>query len=79
MGLCKVLALELQPYDVRVSVLCPGGVDTELVRKGRDDVDLSEYMRPEEIADVALFLATRQGIAQIDEIAVRRTKATPWH
>lgn len=78
MGLCKVLALELQPYHVRVSTICPGGVDTELVRKGRDDVDVSKYMRPEEIAAATLFLAAQEGIAQIDELCVRRVEATPW-
>ncbi len=78
MGLTKVLALELQPFDIRVTAICPGGVDTELVRRGRDDVDLSEYMRPEEIAETAVFIASRQGIAQIDEITVRRMKAAPW-
>ena len=78
MGLCKVLALELQPFNVRVSTLCPGGVDTELVRRGRHDVDLSKYMRPEEVADAAVFLAKQEGIAQIDEITVRRMEATPW-
>jgi len=78
MGLCKVLALEVQPFGIRVSTLCPGGVDTELVRKGRDDVDLSKYMHPEEIADAALFLAAQEGIAQIDELCIRRLEATPW-
>ena len=78
MGFCKVLALEVQPFGIRVSTLCPGGVDTELVRQGRDDVDLSKYMRPEEIADAALFLAGQEGIAQIDELCVRRLEATPW-
>ena len=78
MGLCKVLALELQPYNVRVSTICPGGVNTELVRRGRDDVDVSKYMRPEEIAQAAVFLACQEGIAQIDELCVRRVEATPW-
>ena len=78
MGLSKVLALELQPFNIRVTAVCPGGVDTELVRRGRDDVDLSEYMRPEEIAEVAVFVASREGVAQIDEITVRREKAAPW-
>lgn len=78
MGFCKVLALELQSFSVRVNTICPGGVDTELVRKGRDDVDLSKYMRPQEIADAAIFLARQEGIAQIDELCIRRAEATPW-
>jgi len=77
-GFSKVLALEAQKYGVRVNVICPGGVDTRLVREGRDDVDLSRYMRPEEIAEIAVFLAKQEGIASIDEITVRRTEAQPW-
>jgi 3-oxoacyl-[acyl-carrier protein] reductase len=77
-GFSKVLALEMQKYGIRVNVICPGGVDTQLVREGRDDVDLSKYMRPEEIAEVAVFLAKQEGIATVDEIVVRRTEARPW-
>ncbi|NOZ21794.1 MAG: SDR family oxidoreductase [Planctomycetes bacterium] len=77
-GLSKVLALETQKHGIRIHVICPGGVDTELVRQGRDDVDLSKYMRPEEIADVAVFLASQDATAMIDEITVRRIEAGPW-
>jgi len=77
-GFTKVLALEARPYGIRVHLVNPGGVDTRLVREGRDDVDLSKYMRPEEIADVVVFLAKQEGIATIDEVVVRRWEATPW-
>jgi NADP-dependent 3-hydroxy acid dehydrogenase YdfG len=35
-------------------------------------------MQPQEIADIVLFLVTRQGNAVIDEIHVRRSDSTPW-
>jgi hypothetical protein len=35
-------------------------------------------MRPEEIADVVLFLVTREGNAVIDEIHLHRESSTPW-
>jgi NAD(P)-dependent dehydrogenase (short-subunit alcohol dehydrogenase family) len=78
MGLAKVLALETHGQGIRVHVICPGGVDTRLVREGRDDVDVSKYMRPDEIAEAAVFLATQSGIATIDELDIRRDEATPW-
>ncbi|MEW6358659.1 MAG: SDR family oxidoreductase [Planctomycetota bacterium] len=77
-GLSKVLALETQGHGIRIHVICPGGVDTELVRQGRDDVDLSKYMRPEEIAEIAVFLASQDSTAMVDEITVRRLEAGPW-
>lgn len=78
MGLSKVLALETRKHGIRVHVICPGGVDTDLVRSGRDDVDITKYMRPEEIADIAVFLARQESIAMIDEVTVRRIEAGPW-
>lgn len=78
MGLAKVLALETHGQGIRVNVICPGGVDTQLVRQGRNDVDVSKYMHPDEIADAVVFLATQSGLAVIDELAIRRDGATPW-
>ena len=78
MGLAKVLALETHGQGIRVNVICPGGVDTRLVRDGRNDVDVSKYMRPDEIAAATVFLATQTGIAAIDELTLRRDEATPW-
>jgi NAD(P)-dependent dehydrogenase (short-subunit alcohol dehydrogenase family) len=77
-GLAKVLALETHGQGIRVHVICPGGVDTRLVRNGRTDVDVSEYMQPEEIAEAAVFLATQRGLAVVDELYIRREGATPW-
>ena len=78
MGFAKVLALETHGKGIRVHVICPGGVDTRLVREGRDDVDASKYMHPDEIAEATVILATHSGMATIDELLIRRDEATPW-
>ncbi|MGQ9632401.1 MAG: SDR family NAD(P)-dependent oxidoreductase [bacterium] len=78
MGMTKALAKEVQRDGIRVHAICPGGVDTQLIGEARPDLDRSELMRPEEIADIVLFLVTRQGNAVIDEIHVRRASSTPW-
>jgi 3-oxoacyl-[acyl-carrier protein] reductase len=49
-----------------------------MVAQARPDIDKSLLMQPEEIADLVLFLVTRQGNAMIDEIYVRREASTPW-
>jgi 3-oxoacyl-[acyl-carrier protein] reductase len=77
-GMSKALAREVQPDGIRVHVISPGGVDTELSAQARPDLDRSGLMQPQEIADIVLFLATREGNAVIDEINVRRETATPW-
>ncbi len=78
MGMSKALAKEVQKDGIRVHAICPGGVDTEMVSQLRPDLDRSVLMQPEEIADIVLFLVTRQGNAVIDEIHVRRASSTPW-
>ncbi len=77
-GFSKALAKELQPYNIRVHIVAPGGVDTELVEKMRPDIDKEALMRPEEIADIVAFLIRFNGNAVIDEINVRRKTSQPW-
>jgi 3-oxoacyl-[acyl-carrier protein] reductase len=77
-GMSKALAREVQPDGIRVHVISPGGVDTELSARARPDLDRAGLMQPQEIADIVLFLTTREGSAVIDEINVRREGATPW-
>jgi len=78
MGMTKALARELHGTGIRVHAVCPGSVDTELIGDARPDLDRSLLMKPQEIADIVLFLVTRAGNAMIDEIDVRRETATPW-
>lgn len=78
MGMTKALAQEVQNDGIRVHAICPGGVDTQLVRETRLGIEQSVLMQPEEIADIVLFLVTRQGSAIVDEMLVRRAVSTPW-
>jgi len=78
MGFTKVLAQEVHDYGIRVHVISPGGVATDLVTVMRPDIDPSTLIKPEEIADIILFLLKNRGNAVIDEINVRREKNTPW-
>jgi 3-oxoacyl-[acyl-carrier protein] reductase len=77
-GFSKALAKELQPYNIRVHVVAPGGVDTELVERMRPDIDKDALMRPGEIAEIVGFLVQFNGNAVIDEINVRRKTSQPW-
>jgi len=78
MGMTKALAKEVQSDGIRVHAICPGGVDTQLLSQARPDLDRAVLMQPEELADIVLFLVTRQGNAVMDEIHVRRAASTPW-
>ncbi len=77
-GMTISLAEELKGSNIRVHLLCPGGVDTELVQKVRPDIKKDELMQPEEIAELVLYLITHKGNAVIDELHIRRATSTPW-
>ncbi len=71
-GFTKVFAKEVQPFGIRVHLISPGGVATEMVTKMRPDIDPSELIQPEEIAEIVRFLLTRKGNGTLDEFYIRR-------
>lgn len=73
-GLTKVLAVELQPHNVRVSAICPGGVATDLTRGVMERPD---WLDPQDVAKLALYVATLSPKAAVDEVLLRRFTAQP--
>ena len=77
-GMTISLAEELRGSNVRVHLICPGGVDTDMVGNVRPDIKKGELMRPEEIAELVVYLVTHKGNAVMDELHIRRATASPW-
>jgi len=77
LGFTKALAEELRGAGVRVHAVSPGGVNTSLVA-GRKGIVSSDYMSPDEVAEIVLFVARMDGVGVIDDVVVRREKATPF-
>jgi 3-oxoacyl-[acyl-carrier protein] reductase len=77
-GMTISLAEELKGSSIRVHLLCPGGVDTDLVKKVRPDIKKQDLMKPEEIAELVIYLVTHKGNAVIDELHIRRASSSPW-
>jgi len=71
-GFTKVLAKEVQPMGIRVHLISPGGVHTEMVSKMRPDINTKELIGTEEIAELVEFLVTRKGKGTIDHLYIRR-------
>lgn len=69
-ALSRVLAVEWGPKGIRVNCICPGGVETPMIAPVISDERVMESMKqntplgrlakPEEIANVALFLASEE-------------------
>jgi NADP-dependent 3-hydroxy acid dehydrogenase YdfG len=78
------LRQELINQRVRVSVVEPGTVDTELVSHNRDEVRAAaqrqtaeiEPLRPEDIADAVAYIVTRDRRVAVNEVLVRAAEQT---
>lgn len=74
LGLMRTLAQEYGPQNIRVNAICPGAVDTGLLRRGtqawggaevvlpkfRAETPLRRLAEVDDIANAALFLASRE-------------------
>jgi NAD(P)-dependent dehydrogenase (short-subunit alcohol dehydrogenase family) len=71
-GLSYSVAEELRGYNIRVSVVCPGSVDTELSpHTGRNK---SRMLRPEDVAHTVAMLVTQAPQSFVSEILLRPTQ-----
>jgi NAD(P)-dependent dehydrogenase (short-subunit alcohol dehydrogenase family) len=77
-GMTISLAEELRGTNIRVHVICPGAVDTSMVGNVRPDIKKEDLIRPEEVAELVLYLVTHRGNAVVDELHIRRATAAPW-
>jgi NADP-dependent 3-hydroxy acid dehydrogenase YdfG len=80
----EALRQEMAGRRVRVSVIEPGTVDTELASHLRDGIRQAaqrqtasiEPLRPEDIADTVAFIVTRDRRVAVNEILVRAAEQT---
>jgi 3-oxoacyl-[acyl-carrier protein] reductase len=77
-GLTKTLAIEAKEHNVRVSLIHPGAVATEMGHSARPDLDPEVMIHPEDIAQVVLFLLSLSEHCAIDEIYIRRKSGSPF-
>jgi NAD(P)-dependent dehydrogenase (short-subunit alcohol dehydrogenase family) len=74
LGFSRSLAIELKPHNIHVHALCPGGVDTDLL-KGTylgERLKGQPMIRPEDIADMVLFFLRQPDNIDLPELVVRR-------
>lgn len=78
MGLTKALAVETQEHNIRVSVILPGGVDTDFIDIVRPDLDRKKLIRPEDIAKTVIYFLSLSEQAMVDQIYIRRSGSAPF-
>ncbi|MBQ9485341.1 MAG: SDR family oxidoreductase [Clostridia bacterium] len=78
LGFTKSLAAELYQENVRVHVVSPGGVFTDMVKISRPDLTGDGMTQPSEVAEIVAFLLKFRNNAIIDEIRVHRSGKCPF-
>ena len=77
-GMSKSLANEVYTEDIRVHVIAPGAVFTDMVRIARPDLSDEGMILAEDIAEIAAFFVEHRTNAVIDEIQVHRAGKAPF-
>lgn len=71
-GLSYSVAEELRSHNIRVSVLCPGSVDTELSpHSGKNP---SKMLKPDDVAHVVAMLVQQEPQSFVSEVLLRPTQ-----
>ena len=71
-GLSYSVAEELRPYNIRVAVVCPGSVDTELSpHAGKDP---NKMLQSDDVAHVVAMLVTQAPQSFASEVLLRPTQ-----
>lgn len=77
-GFSKSLANEVYEEGIRVHVISPGAVFTDMVRVSRPDLSEEGMILVSDIADAAEFLLTHRTNAVIDELQLHRAGKAPF-
>ena len=78
LGLTKALAKEVYPEGIRVHMISPGGVYTDMIAVARPDLGPEGMIQPDEVAELAAYLIAHRGGAVIDEIRLHRAAKEPF-
>ena len=77
MGLTRSIATEAAPAGVRVRAICPGGVDTDLIRQARPDLDPGTLIQADDVAEALIFMLKMSETGITDFLPIRRKGSEP--
>lgn len=78
-GMSKAVAKEEYKNDVRVHVLCPGAIMTDMIKLTRPDLIGTNLIPIDDILDIIIFLLKhRTSSGVIDEIDIHRSLKEPF-
>ncbi|MHB1460800.1 MAG: SDR family oxidoreductase [Armatimonadota bacterium] len=77
LGMTQSWAIELRPYRIKMSCICPGGVDTRLSDESHANRDKTGWIQPEDIADGLIYWLQQPINITTDVITIRRFDSEP--
>lgn len=69
-GFTESLFEEVREYNIKVSVICPGTVDTSFISR-RAQLDEEKLIKPEDVAEVALMIASSSDSCCVTEVMIK--------
>ena len=76
-ALSEYIQRENQELGIRVNTICPGMVITEMTQ-GNPRLHEAKCLQPEEIAELVLWLLSRQPNLKIGRPVLIQTMENPW-
>lgn len=78
LAMTKALAKEVWSDGVRVHMVSSGGVDTDMIRIARPDLNAQGMIQADEVAQMVMLLVAMRGNAVVDEIQTHRAGKEPY-
>lgn len=78
LGMTKALAREVYAEGIRVHLIAPGGVYTDMIAIARPDLSPEGMIQADEVAEAVAYLLLQRGNAVIDEIRLHRVGKEPF-
>ncbi|MGO5251365.1 SDR family NAD(P)-dependent oxidoreductase [Atopobiaceae bacterium LCP21S3_F11] len=78
LGMSESLSREVYEEGIRVHVISPGGVLTEMIGEARPDLVGTPMIVPDDIADAVEFFLTHRTDGVVDEIRLHRSTKAPF-
>jgi 3-oxoacyl-[acyl-carrier protein] reductase len=72
LGLTQCMAEDLRPHGIRVSVICPGSVNTEF--SPHTGKDVAKMLQPDDVAHAVETIVTQSPESFISEVVLRPTQ-----
>ncbi len=72
-GFANSLMLEVRKYNIRICLVHPGSVDTELIQNFNPDINREKILKPDDIAEGVLTFLKLPRHAMLSEFEIRPT------